>query len=217
MINLTEFHHEKLICLSDVLIKCYLKSSLNDDNANDVVRDLFTRIAELTFHGSRDFVNTAIQILSNIYHQYKTLSFDVYKQDKFFDGNGQIDTVFKPLMIKLTNYLFPNFDRIINQVQGFELRTRGPLMTFPVYLLEVALELFEEHYDFEQADMLCILGKKDIHFIMTQNVAIPLREMFNDIVKEILLKDVGLMTYEVDVWLPTYTNILALLNLCNKP
>ena len=64
---------------------------------------------------------------------------------------------------------------------------------------------------------MCVLGKKDIHFVMTNEITIPLREVFNEMLKEILLKDVGLMTYEVDVWLPTYTNILALLNLCNKP
>ena len=68
MLHLTDFHHEKLICLSDVLIKCYLKSCLSDENANDVVRELFIKIAELIFHASRDFASTAISILSNVYH-----------------------------------------------------------------------------------------------------------------------------------------------------
>lgn len=68
MLHVPDFHHEKLICLSDVLLKCYLKSSLSEDNANDVVRELFVKIAELIFHASRDFASTAISILSNVYH-----------------------------------------------------------------------------------------------------------------------------------------------------
>lgn len=63
---------------------------------------------------------------------------------------------------------------------------------------------------------MAVLGKKDIHFVMTNEIAVPLKEVFNELVREILMKDVGLMTYEVDVWLPTYTNILSLLNICNK-
>jgi len=212
-----EYQYEKLICLHDFLLKCLIKSSLLENNENEKIIDFYTKISELIFHSSREFSTTALYILKNLYLQYTQLSFDVTKQDQFFYGNGGIDVIIKPLIIQLTNFLFPEFTKILTIISGYEIRTRAGLLTFAILLFEVALDLFSKNYYIEGSDLLVDIGKKDLQFVMQGNVTIPVKSIVQNLFHETLLRDLDFQSYELDVWLPTYTNLFKLLNIINKP
>jgi len=215
MLIVPEFHYEKLICLNDYLLKCLVKSSLSENNENEKIYDFYSKISELVFHSSRDFSATALYVLKNLYSQYAQLSHDVYRQDQYFDGNGGVDKILEPLIINLTNSLFPNFNGILMIISGYEIRTRASLVTFAVTLLDVALNLFSKNYYTTKSDLLIDTGKKDLQLVMHGNVTIPIKVIVKNLIEETLLKDLDFQSYELDVWVPTYMNLFKILSLTN--
>ena len=211
-----DFHYERLICLNDFLLKTLVKSYSLDPNENYTIYEIYLKMAELIFHSSREISRNALEVFRTLYQQYKIGDFDIVKNDKYFEGNGRVRQIIRPLMIKLTNYFFPKLKSILQILDNFELRHCEIMMAFPIYLIITGLEFFSQINSLDSTDILVILGKKNLNLNMEGSQNISLRSIFKEIIYDYLLKHLKMDTCEFDLIIPTLQNIFTLLNITYK-
>ncbi len=68
--------------------------------------------------------------------------------DFYFDGNGSVQDILRPLIVKITNYLMGRIESLINKVIGYEIRLRSHLMKLVVYLIETMVDFTNKYSHF---------------------------------------------------------------------
>ena len=127
-----EFHYERLACLHDFLIKAYIKNFTMDikEDCSEQIIELYVKISELVFSSNRDISRNSIEIFLNLYREYLENCTDFNIIDLYTDGNGEIKSILKPLILRLTNYFMPKISFILGKINSYEIYLRNHLTTF---------------------------------------------------------------------------------------
>lgn len=83
-----------------------------------------------------------------LYREFLDSCTDFNAVDLYFDGNGPINFLLNPLIMRLTNFFLPKIEILLSKILSFELRQRSHLLTFVVLLMEVAFKFYKDCYTY---------------------------------------------------------------------
>lgn len=213
MLIIPEFHYERLTVFSDILVKLYLQSRTNE-NEEDVsytIFEIFTNISDLVSHSSRDIARNAIEVFIKIYYQYLNDDFELYTSDYFFEGNGSLSFLLKPLIIQLTNLFFPKLPTIISKISSFEIRTQVSLISFPISVIVAGLTLKSEFKEHNGKDLLAQMGTKSLVFELDGG-KFAIEKLYTNILYDFIIKNTHFYSMEVDYVIPLFSAFFEMLN-----
>lgn len=213
-----EFHYERLACLHDFLIKAYIKNytmELKEDCAEQII-ELYLKISESVFSPNRDISRNSLEIFLNLYREYLENCTDFNSVDLYYDGNGDVKIIMKPLIVKLTNYFMPKLEYILGKIHSYEIYLRNHLLTFLVLQLDIILDLLEES-GFGSLDQIRSPFVFSSYHVKTKNgEEINLQVFYENLLDNLMLKQLIRDDTDSDYLQTAYQNIFYMLALSQK-
>ncbi|KAL4484324.1 hypothetical protein ABPG72_006435 [Tetrahymena utriculariae] len=209
----SEFHYERLTILHDFLIKAYLKNFQSEDDCREQIINIYLSIADQIFQNVRDITRNSIEVFISLFNEYLNNVTDFNAIDHYFDGNGSVQNILKPLILRITNYFVSRIESLLQKIISYEVRLRSNLIKLIVYLIEVILTFTDNLYGYHMDSISSQFLKEEYKFKNKYKTTFSLNEFFPKLIEKHIIQDILMATHELDVLTNAYLSTFRLLNI----